>query len=234
MPAVEQLGDRPAHRVAGNQHRSHCHFLQEGGEIVGAIGEPERVTRPDPTRVAAKVRGKHAELLPERLERTEPVQPPARHPTVDQEQGRRTGWPAHLADERRASPGERDTPPERNGRTQCAVRPGRRRGNAVTNKQLQHVERMHLRSPRCTLTGHLRAVGRVGAPNPDHESDAGSANPSGDRNPEVGSSCRCQLEVTHWGRRDLQGSGAMMGKRARTGATMSCRVLPIAAMSLAS
>ncbi len=105
MPAVEQLGDRPAHRVASNQHRRHCHFLQQDGEIVGAIGEAERVTRPDPSRVAAQIRGEHAELLPERLEGTEPVQPPARYPAVDQEQGRRTGWPGDLAHERRAPTG---------------------------------------------------------------------------------------------------------------------------------
>ena len=84
MAPREQLGHRPAHRVAGDEHRTGCQHVEQRGEIVGAVGEPERLRRTDAAPVAAQIGSEHAKLRPERLERAKPVEAPTRPQTVDE------------------------------------------------------------------------------------------------------------------------------------------------------
>ena len=58
----EQLGDRPAHRVADGDHRADAEHVDERGDVVGAVGEAERLVRPQAAPVAAVVEGDDVEV----------------------------------------------------------------------------------------------------------------------------------------------------------------------------
>ena len=143
MPLREELGHRRAHRVSGDEHPPGSQNVEQRGEIVGAVGEPECLTRTDAAPVAAQIGSEHAKLDPEHLERAEPVESSSRPQAVDEQHGRRTRWSGDFPDEGPTPPGEFDPPPQRHRRTQLPVRPRQRLGNAVTDEQPDYVDRIN-------------------------------------------------------------------------------------------
>ena len=53
----DQLGDRPAHRVADGDERVDAEHVAHGDGVVGAVLQAERLARPDAATVAAVVDG---------------------------------------------------------------------------------------------------------------------------------------------------------------------------------
>ena len=106
VAAPQQLRDRAAHRVADRDDRAGAELDQRRRAVVGAVGEAEDPAGADALAVAAQVGGDHVEVLAERLEGLEPVQPAARAPAVEEEEGRRASRTGHLPDEGGAPAGE--------------------------------------------------------------------------------------------------------------------------------
>ena len=104
----EQLRDRAAHRVAGEHHRPGVQRVEQRGEVVGAVVEPEHGAGAHPATVAAEVGGEHPELAAEGLEHPAPVEAAAAHPAVEEDEGGRAGRPGQLAHEGGAAAGELD------------------------------------------------------------------------------------------------------------------------------
>ena len=61
-----ELGDRAAHRVADGDEAVDAQLAGEGGDVVGAVLEAERLGRAQAAAVAAVVDGDDAEVLGER------------------------------------------------------------------------------------------------------------------------------------------------------------------------
>ena len=91
VTAPEELCDGTAHRVADGDHGAGAQVLEEGGDVVGAVGQAEASPAADATAVPAQVGGDHRIVLCEGLEGVEPVEAPAGDPAVQQHDGRRPG-----------------------------------------------------------------------------------------------------------------------------------------------
>ena len=102
MALPDELGDRPAHRVADRHEAVDAQLASEGGDVVGAVLEAERLDRAQAAAVAAVIDGDDAEVLGERVEAGEPVEVSGRCPAVQQHQHRRARRAGQLADERPA------------------------------------------------------------------------------------------------------------------------------------
>jgi hypothetical protein len=83
VAAPDELGDRPAHRVADHDRVLDPLPPQERRDVVGAVVELEAPAA-DAARVAAQIGCDHAIAAAQRLERLEPVQPSARDPAVQE------------------------------------------------------------------------------------------------------------------------------------------------------
>ena len=100
MPLPQQLGDRAAHRVADGDELLDPEDLGEGGDVVGAVGQTERVADRHPAPVASVVEGDDPEVLGERGEGGEPVEVGGGGPAVEEHDGGSTDGSGELPDER--------------------------------------------------------------------------------------------------------------------------------------
>ena len=108
MAAPDELGDRAAHRVADRDDPVEAERVGEGGDVVGALLEAERLGRADAAAVAAVVEGDDVEVLGERRVARPPVEVGRRRPAVQQHERRRAGRSGELAHERAPATGEPD------------------------------------------------------------------------------------------------------------------------------
>ena len=111
VPAPQQLRHGTAHRVADRDHRTGIEIDERLRAVVRALREPEHASIPKAPTMAAQVRRDDAEVLRQRFEHLEPVEPPACNPTVQEENGRGTGGPREFADEGRAASRQLDASP---------------------------------------------------------------------------------------------------------------------------
>ena len=110
MAAPQQLSDRPAHRVADDRHRSEVEHLDEGGDVVGTVGEAERHLRLQAAAVAAVIEGDNIEALGKRVVARDPVEVGGRRPPVEQHDRRCAVRPGQMADKRAPAAGKVDVP----------------------------------------------------------------------------------------------------------------------------
>ena len=81
----QELRDRPAHRVADHDRPGPVlELLEQGGDVVGAVGQAEAAAGAEAAPVAPQVGGDHVVALRQRPEGGEPVQAPAGDPAVEQ------------------------------------------------------------------------------------------------------------------------------------------------------
>ena len=153
VPSAQELRDGSAHGVPRDHDRTAVQRAEQHREVVGAVGEAERLHRAEASRVASQVGCQHPELLPQRLERPEPVQTAARHPAVQQEEHGRARGTGHLTDERRAPPRQLDPPAQRQRRPRSPVGSRSRFGDAIAHQRAKRVDRMppHHVSPRSAV-----------------------------------------------------------------------------------
>ena len=78
----QELGDRPTHRVADRDDAIEAERGGEGGDVVGALLETERLRRSDATAVAAVVEGDDVEVGGQRGVARPPVEVSRRGPAV--------------------------------------------------------------------------------------------------------------------------------------------------------
>ena len=109
VAAPQELGDRPAHRVAEGDEPVEPDRVGHRDHVVGAILEPERGPRPDPRPVAPVIEGEHAEVLAQRSVGAEEVEVGGGRPPVQEHQSRCAGRAGQLAQHDRAG-GQLDPP----------------------------------------------------------------------------------------------------------------------------
>ena len=103
VAAPDQLGHRATHRITDGDEPFDAERIAQRDGIVGTVLEPERLSRPDATAVAAVVDRDHPEMAGERFVGGEPVEVCRCGPAVQQQQCRRAWWAVETAHERGAS-----------------------------------------------------------------------------------------------------------------------------------
>ncbi len=89
MVAREQLGDRPAHRVAGHEHVAQVERAEQPGDVVGAVLQAEGLRRADPATVAPVIDGQDPVAgLGQRRVDPDPVEVGRGGPAVQEQQRR--------------------------------------------------------------------------------------------------------------------------------------------------
>ena len=116
VPAPDELSDRTTHRVTDRDDLVDAEHVAHGKCIVGAVLQAEGLLRTDAAAVAAVIERNHSIMTRERPVTREPVEVRARCPAVQQQQGRRVGWPGHGAHEGGASSGQLHRRPVRHVR----------------------------------------------------------------------------------------------------------------------
>ena len=159
----EELRDRAAHRVARGDHLAGSELVHERRDVVGAVGETHAPAGADAAGMAAQVGRDHMELPAQRVERAEPVEPAARHEPVEEHEGRRTGRPGDLTDERRAPPREPDAAPERHRRPDPSVLADDGQGTASPTTSRSRSEAVRCMCPPSLTRRHHPATVRAHA-----------------------------------------------------------------------
>ena len=65
MAVPQQLGHGATHRIPGGHDRTGTELIDQGGDVVGAVGEADVASGAQPAGVAAEIRGDHVELAAE-------------------------------------------------------------------------------------------------------------------------------------------------------------------------
>ena len=97
-----ELSDRPAHRVADGDEGVDGQMIGDGNDVVGTGVEAEGIRGAQTPPVPSVIERHDAELATERAKGGEPVEPPGRGQTVQEDDRRRSPRPAELTDEGRS------------------------------------------------------------------------------------------------------------------------------------
>jgi hypothetical protein len=102
----DELGDRPAHRVADDDRRPDVELDEGRGDVVGAVLQREPLRATHAASVTAVIDAHDVELLAECGVRTAPVEIGRRSPSVQQDDGHPPPRAAQVADESASAPGK--------------------------------------------------------------------------------------------------------------------------------